>query len=79
MNADRIQLLADLLRRDQDKSLLLVAIDGHSAAGKSTVARQTRDGFDSVTVVQMDDFYRVMDPDERAGLSAEDDGLAPLG
>lgn len=72
MNADGIQLLADLLRRDQGKSLLLVAIDGHSAAGKSTVARQIRDGFDSVTIVQMDDFYRAMDPDERAGLSAED-------
>ena len=65
----------DLLNRPERP--LLVAIDGHSAAGKSTLAATLQDlleasGLDKVTVVHMDDFYRVMPEPLRATLGAEE-------
>jgi uridine kinase len=47
---------------------LLVAIDGPSGAGKSTLARAVSRR-QPAQIVQMDEFYRVMDPDLRVGLS----------
>ena len=46
----------------------VVAIDGHSAAGKSTFAARLAKRMPGA-VVHGDDFYRVMDEDERASLS----------
>jgi uridine kinase len=48
-----------------------VGIDGHSAAGKSTLAGRLAAELDAV-LVHGDDFYRVMDPGERAALSPEE-------
>jgi uridine kinase len=49
----------------------LVAIDGYSAAGKSTLSRLIAASVGRCQVVAGDDFYRVMAPDRRAALSAE--------
>lgn len=46
----------------------LIAIDGHSAAGKTTLAEALAVRFSDATIVHMDDFYRVMDEEERAAL-----------
>lgn len=72
-------------------SVTVVAIDGHSAAGKSTFATQLAERVPAA-VVAGDDFYRVMDEDERAALSPaegaaryydwermRDEALVPLG
>lgn len=48
----------------------LVAIDGHSAAGKSTLARTLQRRLEA-QLVSGDDFYRVMDEAERFSLDAE--------
>ncbi len=48
----------------------LVALDGHSAAGKSTLARALASALPRCQVVQGDDFYRVMAPDQRLALTA---------
>ena len=54
------------------KRPLLVAIDGHSAAGKSTLARRIAELVDGVSIVSGDDFYRVMSEDECSGLTPEE-------
>jgi uridine kinase len=46
----------------------VIAVDGYSAAGKSTFADALADVMPAV-VVRGDDFYRVMDEDDRARLS----------
>jgi uridine kinase len=51
-------------------SMILVAIDGHSAAGKSTLARMLQTKHLDAAVVQTDDFYRPLDPSYRATLDA---------
>lgn len=48
----------------------LIAIDGHSGAGKTTVSNWLKDEHENVQIVRTDDFYRVMPPDERKNLSA---------
>ena len=48
----------------------LVAIDGHSAAGKSSLARAVQAGCRQATIVQADDFYRPLDPFYRDALDA---------
>ncbi|MEZ4660409.1 MAG: hypothetical protein R2911_22865 [Caldilineaceae bacterium] len=48
-----------------------MAIDGHSAVGKSTLAKTIANSVTSVSIVHTDDFYRVMDKDERAQLDAQ--------
>ncbi len=58
------------MRHDDAARPFVIAVDGHSAAGKSTFARQLADSIgDDTTIIAMDDFYRVMDPDERLGLT----------
>jgi len=54
----------------EQRSVHVVAVDGHSAAGKSTFAEQVVRRFGAARIPG-DDFYRVMDPDTRAGLSAQ--------
>jgi uridine kinase len=49
------------------RSPLIVAVDGYSAAGKSTFALRLADALDAA-MVPGDDFYRVMDPAERVRL-----------
>jgi uridine kinase len=68
---ERLQPVIALLTKDQSKPVLIVAIDGHSAAGKSTLARAIANTLPSVTIVQMDDFYRSLDEEERSRLDAE--------
>ncbi len=49
------------------RSPVMIAVDGHSAAGKSTFARRLADTL-GAAMVPGDDFYRVMDPAERVRL-----------
>jgi len=49
---------------------VLVAIDGHSAAGKSTLARTLQAALPQVTIVHTDNFYRPMPEVDRARLDA---------
>lgn len=55
----------------RDGAVFFIAIDGHSAAGKSTFSRALADAWPEAALVETDDFYRVMDPGERFGLDAE--------
>lgn len=52
----------------QSDSVTVVAIDGHSAGGKSTFAARLAERVPAA-IVAGDDFYRVMDEGERAALS----------
>lgn len=53
---------------DRASKAVCIAIDGHSAAGKSTLAHHLVDVF-GAALVGGDDFYAVMDEDARARLS----------
>lgn len=64
---DAALLVAELGRVKQPA---LIAIDGHSAAGKSTLARALQEVRRDVQIVYGDDFYRVMPETERFGLDA---------
>ena len=48
----------------------IVAVDGHSASGKTTFAR-TLAGAGPSTILHLDDFYRPMPSEERAALTPE--------
>jgi len=50
--------------------VLLIAIDGHSAAGKSTRVRTLQAALSQVTIMHTDDFYRPMPEVNRARLDA---------
>jgi uridine kinase len=50
--------------------ITLVAIDGHSAAGKSSLARALQAKHRRAAIVQTDDFYRPLDVAYRATLDA---------
>lgn len=67
------RLAADLTSREDPSDgskPVMVAIDGHSAAGKSTLADLLQLALgERCTVVAMDDFYRLMDPTDRAALT----------
>ncbi len=67
MGAEILQVL-DLIIERMTLPLTLVAIDGHSAAGKTSLAREIEKSFADVKVVPMDDFYRVMESKERERL-----------
>lgn len=49
----------------------VVAVDGPSAAGKTTFANTLRSAMPDAQVVHLDDFYRPMDEEQRGQLSAE--------
>ena len=66
---DTMPILASI-KSQQKAPVTLIAIDGHSAAGKSTLARSIANTLPTVSIVHTDDFYRVMDESERAQLDA---------
>jgi uridine kinase len=59
------------LLQEVHKSRVLIAIDGHSAAGKTTLARAIQYAFPKTKIIHADDFYRVMNETERQILDAE--------
>jgi uridine kinase len=64
--------VTDAIRRLQDAAdhrSIVVAIDGQSGVGKSTLAAAVADTLDAA-VVHVDDFYRDMPEAERLGLTA---------
>lgn len=67
---EAIDWLQRLLRRHA-RPVSVIAVDGHSAAGKSTFARELTGRFGAVRV-RGDDFYRVMEPADRAALTPEE-------
>ncbi len=48
----------------------MIAIDGHSAAGKSSLAGAIAAQWPTATIIHTDDFYRPLDPTYRNGLDA---------
>ncbi len=68
--ADEVTRVLDLITERMTLPVTLVAIDGHSAAGKTSLAKKIETSFADVSVVHMDDFYRVMDNEERERLDA---------
>jgi uridine kinase len=58
--------------QQQNRFPLLIAVDGHSAAGKSTFAGALARALPESSLVHTDDFYRPMDEAERFALGAED-------
>ena len=71
MTHAKLQPLLALINKRQTKPLLLVAIDGHSASGKSTLANTLAALLPHVTIVHTDDFYRPTAEVERFALTAE--------
>jgi uridine kinase len=69
VGADVIPVIGLILERIISP-VTLVAIDGHSAAGKTTLAKKIKANFRDVQLVHMDDFYRVMEHDQRERLDA---------
>ena len=68
-----LESLSDVLGQISERKVPVnvVAIDGHSAAGKSTFAAGLA-AETAATVVHGDDFYRVMDDVDRVALGAEE-------
>lgn len=69
-SSSQVTHLLDRCQRTLSRSnrAVCVAIDGHSAAGKSTLAYRLVDAF-GAALVGGDDFYSVMDEEARASLS----------
>ncbi len=59
--------MAEIARRP-----FVVAIDGHSAAGKSTISNGLVAAWPAATLLRTDDFYRAMDSEARFALNAEE-------
>lgn len=57
---------------EHPKRPLFIAIEGHSAAGKSTVAKRITELINEAKIIHMDDFYRVMPEDERFKLTPKE-------
>jgi uridine kinase len=60
--------LAESFDQDRD-GVAIIAVDGHSAAGKSTFAARAAARL-GAAIVEVDDFYRVLDPHLRERLDA---------
>jgi uridine kinase len=67
-NDEALAKLAECVDPHRD-GVAIIAVDGHSAAGKSTFAVRVAARFDAA-VVEVDDFYRVLDPHVREQLDA---------
>ena len=67
--ADQITEAIRCLRPGAVRRSVVVALDGHSGVGKSTLAATLAERIDSA-VVHVDDFYRDMPAGERLGLTA---------
>ena len=59
---DQIISLATKRKSDQP---VFIAVDGHSAAGKTTLAKKLAVQLPNSVLLHMDDFYRVLDEQER--------------
>ncbi len=69
-SADDAVLLIRRISEGKGDAPVLVAIDGHSAAGKSTLTRTLQEKLEA-QIVAGDDFYQVMDETKRFSLDAE--------
>ena len=68
-----IQKVVALANAHKGGRPFFIAIDGHSAAGKSTLARRLAACFHhNVAVVYTDDFYRPMNEEKRFRLTAQE-------
>lgn len=72
MTIDPVSAVLPLIEGARAAGPLMVAIDGMSAAGKSTLAGRVVEELADAELIQGDDFYRVMDDRERFALSPED-------
>ncbi|MBX3013901.1 MAG: (d)CMP kinase [Caldilineaceae bacterium] len=70
MSNEQLEEVLALLHQRQVKPVVMVAIDGHSAAGKSTLASTIQQHLASVTIIHTDDFYRPLNEEERVSLDA---------
>lgn len=71
MTGNNDQIISLVNQRKSDGPLFM-AIDGHSAAGKSTLAHKLASLLSNTVIVYMDDFYRVMDEQKRYELTPEE-------
>jgi uridine kinase len=62
--------MADWIYTGVRREPYVIAIDGHNAAGKSTLSRTIAAAVVRCQVVEGDDFYRVLAPNVRAALTA---------
>lgn len=62
----------DLIKSAGGHDRVMVAIDGMSAAGKSTLASLVVEKLPDAELIRGDDFYRVMDNDARFALSPDE-------
>ena len=70
--SDYFEQVTRLARARKSNNPLFIAVDGHSAAGKSTLANKLLATFDKAVLICTDDFYRVMDEETRFKLTPED-------
>ena len=68
----KLEQIISLIEQHKGDKVLLIAIDGHSAAGKSTLAKKLTASLSSAAIIYMDDFYRVMDRQKRYELTAKE-------
>ena len=70
LNPERLSSVLALLDERRCFPVTLLAIDGHSAAGKSSFAHALQQSRSDITIIHTDDFYRPMAEDIRARLDA---------
>ncbi|MEM8532160.1 MAG: hypothetical protein AAGF95_15045 [Chloroflexota bacterium] len=70
LNPERLSSVLALLDERRRFPVTLLAIDGHSAAGKSSFAHALQQSRSDITIIHTDDFYRPMAEDIRAQLDA---------
>lgn len=71
-NPNPTEPLLKMIQQCSRNRPVLVAIDGHSAAGKSTLAQKIADEFLDLEVITTDDFYRPIPNDLRYRLNAKE-------
>jgi uridine kinase len=67
-----VQQVVSLANERKGSKPFFIAIDGHSAAGKSTLARHVAGSLSDAVVVYTDDFYRPMNEEKRFKLNAQE-------
>jgi uridine kinase len=67
-----IQQLISLANERKEGRPFLIAIDGHSAAGKSTLANYVAKLLATTAIVHTDDFYRPMNEEKRFELNPQE-------
>lgn len=69
LSIDRVIATIAELVDEAGSDVTIIAVDGHSAAGKSTLAQRLA-GRLGAAIIETDDFYRVLDPQVRERLDA---------